>query len=227
MATNTPDVIEALVLDLLESIAVQPQPYAEVMSAWRTSCPRLPVWEEATARGFIERRLEQGVALVCATAAGREFLQRQRGPIRVRKAFAYITRGDRVLVFRQPAFPEAGVQVPAGTIRPEESPDRAALREAVEETGWSDFGEPSFLGRAEFDCSPFGKCEIHDRSFFHLETRGTPPETWQHHEADPHGGGTAEPIEFSFFWIPVLAAERELIADHGRMLPELRKRLRV
>lgn len=74
------DTLDALILDLLESIALQPRPYSEVISAWRTSCPRLPVWEEATARGFIERRSESGGALVCLTVVGREFLRQHRGP---------------------------------------------------------------------------------------------------------------------------------------------------
>jgi D-3-phosphoglycerate dehydrogenase len=71
--------LDALLLDLLESIAPGPRPYSEVISAWRTSCPRLPVWEEAAARGLIERRSEEGGALVCLTTAGREFLRRHRG----------------------------------------------------------------------------------------------------------------------------------------------------
>lgn len=52
-----------------------------------------------------------------------------------RKAIAYITQGDRLLVFRQPQYPEAGIQVPGGTIEDGESADEAALREAREETG--------------------------------------------------------------------------------------------
>ena len=143
----------------------------------------------------------------------------------VPKAFAYVTRRDRLLVFRQPAFPEAGVQVPAGTIRSGELPVRAVLREAVEETGWSDFAEPVFLGRAKFDCTPFGKSELHERWFFQLEIGGAPPETWSHGESDPDGGGSTGTIEFAFFWQPISEAA-ELIADHGKLLPELRKRLR-
>ena len=73
------DPLDALILDLLESIAAHPRPYAEVIGAWRTSCPRLPVWEEATARGFIERRSEKDGAFVCLTVAGREFLRQYRG----------------------------------------------------------------------------------------------------------------------------------------------------
>lgn len=74
-----PESLDALILDLLESIAPQPKPYLELMSAWRTSCPRLPVWEEATERGFIAREHRHDGAVVCVTDAGREFLARQRG----------------------------------------------------------------------------------------------------------------------------------------------------
>lgn len=73
------DPVDTLILDLLESIAPGPRPYSDVMSAWRTSCPRLPIWEEAVARGFIERRSDRGGAVVCLTGTGREFLLRHRG----------------------------------------------------------------------------------------------------------------------------------------------------
>ena len=43
---------KALVLDLVEWIATQPRSYADVMDAWRTSCPRLPIWEDALDHGF-------------------------------------------------------------------------------------------------------------------------------------------------------------------------------
>lgn len=55
--------LDPLILDLLESLALAPRPYSEVMSAWRTSCPRLPVWEEANARGFIERQSDSSGAV--------------------------------------------------------------------------------------------------------------------------------------------------------------------
>ena len=65
------DPVEPLIVDLLEWIARAPRPYAEVMEAWRTSCPRLPVWEEANARGFLEQRHEAGSpAVVVITEAG-------------------------------------------------------------------------------------------------------------------------------------------------------------
>ena len=66
---------EPLILDLVEWVARQPRPYAEVMDAWRTSCPRLPVWEDAVERGLVERRTEAGAAVVRVTAAGQAYLQ--------------------------------------------------------------------------------------------------------------------------------------------------------
>ena len=48
-------VTEPLVLDLVEWVARRPRPYPEVMEAWRTSCPRLSVWEDAVDRGLVER----------------------------------------------------------------------------------------------------------------------------------------------------------------------------
>ena len=73
------DPVEPLVLDLLEWIGRGPRPYAEVIDAWRTSCPRLPVWEEANARGFVDRRHEAGgQALVQLSEAGRRHLEARR-----------------------------------------------------------------------------------------------------------------------------------------------------
>ena len=66
---------KTLVLDLVEWIAAQPRPYAEVMDAWRTSCPRLPIWEDAVDRGFVVRvHRDGGGAMVDVTPAGRAFL---------------------------------------------------------------------------------------------------------------------------------------------------------
>ena len=69
------DTVDALILDLLEWMGPEPRPYAEVLEAWRTSCPRLPVWEDANARGFITRG--RG-ALVSVSPAGAEFLASER-----------------------------------------------------------------------------------------------------------------------------------------------------
>lgn len=65
--------VEPLVLDLVEWIAKEPRAYADVMDAWRTSCPRLTVWEDAVDRGLICRVTGQG-NIVAVTSAGRSLL---------------------------------------------------------------------------------------------------------------------------------------------------------
>ena len=69
--------LDPLVLDLVEWVAARPRRYAEVLEAWRSSCPRLTVWEEALDRGYVERRPSpDGTTLVAATMAGLAFLHR-------------------------------------------------------------------------------------------------------------------------------------------------------
>ncbi len=64
-----------LILDLLEWLNVEPRPYAEVMDSWKTSCPRLTVWEDVVDGGFVVRRPnEEGQAIVKVTPDGRRFL---------------------------------------------------------------------------------------------------------------------------------------------------------
>lgn len=72
------DAVDALILDLLEFVAREERPYQEVMDAWRTSCPRLPVWEEANARRLITRARANGTAVVRITSEGRAFLAAER-----------------------------------------------------------------------------------------------------------------------------------------------------
>jgi hypothetical protein len=74
------DDLDALILDLLEWLGPDPRPYAEVLDAWRTSCPRLPVWEDANDRGFIERHHRPGHGqYVSVSVAGNAFLRSARG----------------------------------------------------------------------------------------------------------------------------------------------------
>ena len=72
------DTVDSLIVDLLEWIGPNARPYSEVIEAWRTSCPRLPVWEEATERGFIVSHYEPGRELVSFTALGAEHLRTYR-----------------------------------------------------------------------------------------------------------------------------------------------------
>jgi predicted transcriptional regulator len=71
-------VVEALILDLLEWVANAEKSYEEVMDAWRTSCPRLPVWEDANDRGLVVRQQANGRCVVRVTELGHDLLQQRR-----------------------------------------------------------------------------------------------------------------------------------------------------
>jgi hypothetical protein len=65
-------VVEALIVDLLQWLAQHERTHEEVMNAWRTSCPKLPVWEDANDLGFVVT----SSGIVSITASGRAFLQK-------------------------------------------------------------------------------------------------------------------------------------------------------
>jgi hypothetical protein len=71
-------VVDALILDLLEWLARRDRSYDEVMEAWRTSCPKLPVWEEANERGLVVREDGAWSSVVTVSAAGRALLEHGR-----------------------------------------------------------------------------------------------------------------------------------------------------
>lgn len=71
--------VEHLILDLLEWIGTSSRSYAEVIEAWRTSCPRLPVWEEANDRGFIDHHSDSvNGRIVSVSPLGQEHLRQVR-----------------------------------------------------------------------------------------------------------------------------------------------------
>ena len=61
-----------LTRQMLEWIAAHPRDYAEVMEAWRTSCPRLAIWEDACLDGLID--YEPGTGKVILSDAGKTWL---------------------------------------------------------------------------------------------------------------------------------------------------------
>ena len=72
------DTVENLILDLLDWLGPAERSYQETMDAWRTSCPRLPVWEDANDRGLVEVATASGVSVVRVTPAGRALLAEKR-----------------------------------------------------------------------------------------------------------------------------------------------------
>jgi hypothetical protein len=66
---------DSLVLDLVEWVAREPRPYSEVIATWRTSCPRLTIWEDAVDSGYVARATASGSrAMVVVTDDGRKWL---------------------------------------------------------------------------------------------------------------------------------------------------------
>jgi 8-oxo-dGTP pyrophosphatase MutT (NUDIX family) len=135
-----------------------------------------------------------------------------------RKVLAYVTHDELLLVFQQPDFPSAGIQVPAGTIEDDESPLDAIKREVTEETGLTDFSVCSKLGIYYYDMTEYRK-EIQERHVYHIELKAPAPREWRHYETN--GGKSIEqPIAFDFFWTS-LKNPVELTAGQADMLSKL------
>ncbi len=139
------------------------------------------------------------------------------------KVLIYITQNDRLLVFRHTQFPEAGIQVPAGTIKAGEDPLQAALREAWEETGleMNKLKLCGKLGEDEFLAGDASEPATTHRHFYHFEFTGKTLERWLHYETDPSDGSPAL-IEFEFYWVKHPDEIPALAGDQGAMLTKLK-----
>ena len=140
--------------------------------------------------------------------------------LRRHKVYAYITRAEQLLVFKHVDFPEAGIQIPGGTIESDELPEDDVLRESVEETGLERLHLGSYLGSDEYHISSADGDEIHLRYFFHLRCPQDVPENWQHHERHPSDGST-NPILFDFYWLPLTDAAGKLNPYYTAKLGQL------
>lgn len=142
------------------------------------------------------------------------------GPLVKHKVLAYVTHGDRLLLFRHPDHPDAGIQVPGGTVGDDEDPTAAVLREAIEETGLTSLRLAAHLG--DFEQSVPERGELWTRHCYHLVCDEDPPETWRHDELTP-SDGTPAPITFEFFWVKLPDCVPELAAGHEVMVGRVRE----
>ena len=140
---------------------------------------------------------------------------------RVHKVFAYITHGDRLLIFDHVDFPAELPQVPAGTREACEDPASAVLREAHEETGLEGLRLDGYLGEIDFQHEE--GAPVARRRFYHLRCTETPAERWRHAEEHPSDGSPG-PIWFEHYWVD-LTEIPPLSAGHDAFLPALAARL--
>ena len=109
------------------------------------------------------------------------------------KVLAYITRerdGCReLLVFTHRDYPEAGVQVPAGTVEPGEAIEAALFREIREESGLTNLQLARKL--AEHRETEWGQI----RHVFHLIAPNGTPDRWTH---IVHGQGEDAGMAFEY-----------------------------
>jgi len=124
----------------------------------------------------------------------------------VDKVYAYITHANKLLVFEHVDFPEAGVQVPGGTMDAGETPEMAVRREVFEETGLQGLVLKKYLGEDEYRDSSVHPSVSISRHFFHIFSTQDVPDTWQHYEHHPSDGSPA-PILFEFYWLPFTEAD--------------------
>ena len=71
-----PDPAHALRLQFLAWIAESPRTYAQAMDAWRSTCPRLSIWEDAILDGLVAFTggATRNTSRVMLTAKGRALL---------------------------------------------------------------------------------------------------------------------------------------------------------
>lgn len=138
---------------------------------------------------------------------------------RVTKVLAYVVDGGRLLVFTQPEAPEAGLQVPAGTVEEGEALEAAVLRELAEESGLLNVSAPRYLGRRSVDMRALGKQEVHLRHFFALRLLEAASARWRHWER--HSSDEQGPIAYDLHWHDLATGLPELAAEQGALLEAL------
>jgi len=70
---------DSLTVQLLDWIVERPRSYAQLLDVWKTTCPRMAIWEDACADGLID--CEPGAnGIVSATPKGLRF-RREHSPV--------------------------------------------------------------------------------------------------------------------------------------------------
>lgn len=136
-----------------------------------------------------------------------------------RKVLAYITRGQEpnweILVFEHKDHPNAGWQVPGGTIESDELIIDALYREIEEETGIprKDLELNGKVNKTNY--YPEDSDVMHERSIFQLTYIGETLKEWEHRV---EGDGEDEGLTFCHRFIPIQELP-ELAANQDQAIP--------
>ena len=135
------------------------------------------------------------------------------------KVVAYITRErngqTEVLVFDHADYPDAGTQVPAGTIDSGEAPEQTVLREVYEEAGLTPGRLIVVRCLGLFPFVAEARRELHQRHVYHLTTSDPLPDRWEHIVSS---GTDDKGLRFAYFWLPVTEAAGRLSGSQGAYL---------
>jgi hypothetical protein len=82
MPDSMPDPAHALTLQFLAWVGESPRTYAQAMEAWRSTCPRLSIWEDAILDGLVAFAggATRNQSRVTLTAKGRALLRGEGAP---------------------------------------------------------------------------------------------------------------------------------------------------
>jgi 8-oxo-dGTP pyrophosphatase MutT (NUDIX family) len=130
------------------------------------------------------------------------------GSVRTKgKVLIYATSARGLLVFSEPDFPDIPLQVPGGTIDQGETPEAAALREFLEETGLI---APNLhpMGRFDHLAQTIQGPLMLQRHCFHTRLSADLPQTWDH--VEQHASDGSGPILFRFHWLGLHRARNDL-----------------
>ncbi len=143
--------------------------------------------------------------------------------MRLRKVIAYIVRevqGERyLLVFTHRDFPDAGLQVPAGTVEDGEEVEAGLRREVTEETGLQSFNVVRELATYRWIHPITGN--LHERHVFILTVPADIPDTWEWIETDGGQKSELEGYVFCCHWAN-LSGEIDLAGGQGDYLYAIR-----
>jgi len=129
--------------------------------------------------------------------------------IRYQAAGGIVVDGERLLLLRKPALGE--IVLPKGHIEEGETPEQAAVRETIEETGYSNLEVVADLGVLQAQYPRGGAWYIRDEHYFLMALRG--PERAEGLEYDD---AAEDKITFALLWVPLADAGDQMSFEPAR-----------